>query len=502
MAGELPEGLLETRQEVVGEIGRFELLEFGDIWTLWSVYSGSRTTAAGENVGRRLENLFWRIMSSARLLRTMSGEQLALQFKLIHENPYIRTTPRNSPRSSRNLGGETDSDLLSQVRTPPVSSCDDPGLQLSNGSSDTKFVEQVSSKNAKPAVEPEDDEEALTPTPSSPFTTAKISSSIKDKNQYSSETAKTRPILKQSYSRAATDASGSGGASSSASISHLSDGINASFGSSPRAARHTATRFSDEVSVSFPKTSSSVPKGAARRGGKDTSYAGSKKGSVFIASTSASKRKPVMVRQRSSQSASFKGSTSPPSSGTSWRSSKLMSATDQHAPTQPNRELGKSLAGAENSSRDASSFWVKRPLGDSPRHETMASCPDLAVEDNPPNRVEQEAFRPRYFPNPSKFGRKARAASATAASYQASGLLEVGQPLAAVGHSQGTDAFQQEDVALRAQALASPGTMQGNTETPPPPRTKGQLSLLLERVRSGREQPSTATEQERKLKGV
>ena len=68
-----------------------------------SVYSTNRAVIP-DDVGRRLENLFWRIWSSDRILHRIKGRLVSAVFTRISEGGYIRTTPTQSPRASRSLG--------------------------------------------------------------------------------------------------------------------------------------------------------------------------------------------------------------------------------------------------------------------------------------------------------------------------------------------------------------------------------------------------------------
>ena len=80
--------------------------------------------------------------------------------------------------------------------------------------------------------------------------------------------------------------------------------------------------------------------------------------------------------------------------------------------------------------------------------------------------------------------RKSSAVTATAASYQASGLLDFGHPSSWTGRGQGKDAFDHEIVPLKAPAPAGPEPVE--EESPAPlPRTKSQLTLILERGKAG-----------------
>ncbi|KAL8666067.1 MAG: hypothetical protein Q9202_001804 [Teloschistes flavicans] len=103
MAEGLPEGLLTTKEDVRGSIESVDHVEIEDIARLWRAFHTNRAVLA-EDVGRRLENFFWRLWGSDRLWRRISGNRVAAIFSKISEGGYIRTTPTQSPRSSRSLG--------------------------------------------------------------------------------------------------------------------------------------------------------------------------------------------------------------------------------------------------------------------------------------------------------------------------------------------------------------------------------------------------------------
>ena len=54
-------------------------------------------------MGRRLENFFWRIWSNGHIHPNITGSQVAALFSKISEGNAIRNTPTQSPRSSRSL---------------------------------------------------------------------------------------------------------------------------------------------------------------------------------------------------------------------------------------------------------------------------------------------------------------------------------------------------------------------------------------------------------------
>ena len=66
------------------------------------VYTTNKNLFAND-VGKRLENLFWRIWGTERIRDSITGTQLARLFNSISEGDVIRTTPTQSPRQNRFL---------------------------------------------------------------------------------------------------------------------------------------------------------------------------------------------------------------------------------------------------------------------------------------------------------------------------------------------------------------------------------------------------------------
>ena len=80
------------------------------------------------------------------------------------------------------------------------------------------------------------------------------------------------------------------------------------------------------------------------------------------------------------------------------------------------------------------------------------------------------------FANLPSLLRKSAAAAPTSASYQAAGMMESGQPTSSAGRGKGRDAFTNVTAPLKAPAAAGP-----DEDPQPLPRTKSQLTSLLER---------------------
>lgn len=138
MADGLPEGIVTHSQSFISEIDRVDRVRPEDIARLWKgilphppapsphtyahrylVHAVNRATIA-DGVGRRLEYFFWRIWSNKEILHRISGRQVAIQFSHILEGGYFRTTPTQSPRLSRHLGCDEPSNLVN-IKAPASS---------------------------------------------------------------------------------------------------------------------------------------------------------------------------------------------------------------------------------------------------------------------------------------------------------------------------------------------------------------------------------------------
>ncbi|KAL9097370.1 MAG: hypothetical protein Q9163_006346 [Psora crenata] len=542
MAEGLPEGLVSTNEAVTGDIQTLQHVEVEDIKKLWQVYAANRNVLA-ENVGRRLENFFWRIWSSERLLHRLRGDQVATQFSSINEGGYIRTTPRSSPRSSRNLGNYY-TEASSSNSTDSPSQLSSPGTSVASSVDATQAPEEISTPTPTPTSpiarygsdsagstshaaakhspsQEQDEDGAATPTPSSPFANMKTpTSGSKEATGSTGSTGFTRtqpaPILKKSSSTGSSRSAQSATVSSPPSDEKFSARPESAVSSSgepssrqasvatgsPPPRRYISTRFSEEVAVAIPKVSSSASRAterSTRQQGEGSQKYG-KRNPVVIASTGASKRRPALSRQKSSQQSQSKQSPSPPSPCFTRRSTGSTPIRGLSPPAQSPRtaqplhpfqrrevkhvsaELGPSGKGkAPQGSRSN----LRPNVIDGPRGDSR-STPGL----NDSNRHHH-----RSFTNLSTLGRKSSAVTATAASYQASGLLDFGHSSSWSSRGPGRDTFRNEIVPLKAPApsgpeLANPGP------SVPLPRTKSQLTLLLGRgsASNGQDELSKAAE--------
>ena len=452
---------------------------------------------------------------------------MADQFRSINEGGYIRTTPRSSPRSSRSLGSyyspapstrTVSSSLIQSVNAAPSSGIT-PSLNEEQSSTPTqasaikKFTgassgKPTSSTSRSPAIQEHDDEGAATPTPSSPFANLrKIDLKSKESRRSNLPTAK--PILKKSNS--------SESRSSSKSVSTVyqtrgeqqanrtaleesavdSDDDTLAPAEAPAMAqsparRYTATRFSEQVAVSIPKASTSTPRPTNRRSHGEGSQTSGKRNPVVVASTAASKRRPAVIRQRSSQVSQAKTSPSPPSPGILRRSAGSTPTTGQSPSAQATRRARAAsphLVGPKRRvSVEIEPTGEEPPSNNAKGKEQATRKPFPSIDPTFRSQFADQTRAPhRSFTNLSSLDRKSSAVTATAASYRAAGLLDYGSALSARSHGRGKDAFDHEIVPLKAPAPAGP-ELSEEQPTAPLPRTKSQLALLLEKNKAGNQE--------------
>ncbi|MCJ1286873.1 hypothetical protein MMC26_006219 [Xylographa opegraphella] len=128
MAEGLPIGLVTNSEAIMGDIQGVDHIDAEDLAHLWRVYSTNRNLLAND-VGRRLENFFWRIWSNGQIRETIRGTQIARHFVAISEGDVvIRTTPTSSPRASRILPTFHLADRLGSSTTSAAESFVEPQL--------------------------------------------------------------------------------------------------------------------------------------------------------------------------------------------------------------------------------------------------------------------------------------------------------------------------------------------------------------------------------------
>ena len=220
------------------------------------------------DTGRRLENLFWRILSSLHLQKTTSGTQIAFLFTLISQDNIIRTTPTTSPRSSR-LYATSRRYVTAQQ---DVQGSERQGRNLEETSSGTRSL------NSTVVVSAAHEGSGM----SSPVGSFRPSSILKKSGATGSSQTKTaRVMTPTSNALARVD------------VAHASiSGV----------LQDTSSLLLDPVTQSVQSTSTGslfagIPRGAKKR----TSFA-----------VGSSKRRPTITRRKSSQSSSTKSASPNP----------------------------------------------------------------------------------------------------------------------------------------------------------------------------------------------
>ncbi|KAI9790051.1 MAG: hypothetical protein M1835_001230 [Candelina submexicana] len=251
----LPEGLVTNSEEITSGISGIPSVDPADLYSLWRVYSTHKHVIAGD-VGLRLENLFWRILSKESIYSNITGPTVASLFQHISEGSnFIRTTPTQSPRTSRSLGvHRTD-----VAGSPLAQRSIDNGSQLAPAATDTSVK------------------------PSPPPTVPRISEA---------STARPPPILKN--------------ARGDARYEHKKTARIAPSPPESSDDNSPLTSSTAESRASTTPTMSSAP--------VDSTRGTRRKKTGFVAISTGNRRRPTVPRRKSSQTpSSTKSSTDPPS---------------------------------------------------------------------------------------------------------------------------------------------------------------------------------------------
>ncbi|MCJ1393381.1 hypothetical protein MMC18_006254 [Xylographa bjoerkii] len=301
MAEGLPEGLVTNSEAITGDIQGVDHIDAEDLAHLWRVYTTNRNLLAND-VGRRLENFFWRIWSNGKIRDNIRGTQIAQLFIAISEGDVvIRTTPTSSPRASRILPTFHIADRLGTSPTPAAGSLVEP-----DRSGIDERVRQrpvtVGQENigTQPPQPPTIEEEKGRRRGSSrPPPILK-----KPRTEFTAQQSKTARILTPTWKSPRRDS--------------RNDGF------SPQA---SSSRSFDPDSTDDPSPSEEPASTASPAHDAPSSIKSSKKKPTFTASSSSSKRRPTVPRRKSSQSSS--------SNNTSKASSPRLGSQAAHSPPPP-----------------------------------------------------------------------------------------------------------------------------------------------------------------------
>lgn len=409
-----------------------------------------------EDVGRRLENLFWRIWSSHRLLHNITGTLVAAIFSKISEGGYIRTTPTQSPRSSRTLGTLPPARQFERSKNykpiPSIPSGSESRLPKDDDAGDDAEETETESKMAG--------KKRIPPRPP-PILKKPKSISLPESLQVPESAEQVRRGL------AAGDVRGT----------DLRDSTRpqAQEKSLERAGK-TARFSTDEVKSShyLPVPSEvdlNTDDEAAEPQGKSKPSFVRRKAAV-VASTGASKRRPVM-RQRSSQTTS-NNSLVPTSSQTGADSVSIGAATI-NTPVK----VGSSYP---PQSRHQTVSCTERPREQKGPATEVTSSSSVPRHDRATRIESTKKPGGRTIPSHTSFTSlpsipKGSVAAAAPASYQATGTMDMGQRV-----ELGTDRGSVEYSTRRNHS--SPNTKTSEDSTQVLTRTKSQLTMLLQKDRT------------------
>lgn len=462
-------------------------------------------------MGRRLENFFWRIALSERVRERLSVAQIDKQFNSISEGGYIRNTPTPSPRWSRSLGYDTEA--------------------RSTVSTEGAVLSLLASAHAGPAQDVEGSEDAsVTPTPESPYERSPEATTEAKENRRT-VTTRPPPILKKGGSESSpssksssvlspasqalwsTAAAGNEEAVTFDDDPTTTDPLVSDAGKPTR--RSTTTRFNEEVAVSIPKVFT-VPRSSGGHLSGESSQRSGRRNPIVVASTGASKRKPPVMRQRSSQASSVgaskeapsRSSSSPnlassmkpaltkttksPSQEAEALSARRLRAASPH-PSKHRKRLSSSPPSSEEAVEDrgGQDAWAQEPsMNPSPGPSLVEGTANANSEISKPivdpdfrsQFVDKRRPSNRSITNIPSFAPKSSATVPTAASFHASGLLDTGQGASIPGRNKGMEAFTNEIVPLKAPGAAGPESPVEASQ--PLPRTKSQITLLLANERN------------------
>ena len=285
------------------------LLETDATWDI--VYTTNKAVLA-DDVGRRLENFFWRIWSNGQISSNIRGSQVALLFMSISEGGEIRTTPTQSPRSQRNYLEEHRhirrspppvSNALTPSPTSPAAS-DVEGSQRSAGfateeNTPSKVPRKLSSSQERRRDTRRPPPILKKPKAGSlnylPKTARILSPTTRGEGQFDDEEESTLSTVHS------TDSPSSLGTARNA----LSPGRS---NASPVSKNE---HFEVEGQHPLAKGSLTIPRLVEREPQYDVSQRQGRKKTAFAANTAATKRRPAAVRRKSSQPSSGNASKAP-----------------------------------------------------------------------------------------------------------------------------------------------------------------------------------------------
>ncbi|KAI9715060.1 MAG: hypothetical protein M1812_006178 [Candelaria pacifica] len=422
----LPAGLVTNSDAITSDISGIPSVDRADLFHLWRVYSTHKHVIAGD-VGLRLENFFWRILSKESIHSKINGPTVARLFQHISEGSnFIRTTPTQSPRASRLLGARG-TDVAS---SPPTQRSTDTGSQLA---------------------------------PAAPGTEIKPSSPQTPPQQPKVNTARPPPILKNARGDVRSEHK---------KTARIAPSLPESPDDEPPIPSTTTTESAATATPTMSTTTGEFARGTRRK----------KTGSGFVANSSGNRRRPAVARRRSSQTPSGLTSDTGPSSP------QFDSGKDDNPPEDLTGETYQSsrLSGLQERIPSAP---VLMQSGQFPPHipRSEIQMPERRLVERGfrskfddrkrQGQLAAMSSRPSVTKTSSTIGSTSTAAAA--------GIVDLGegQSSAARGKArQGT--ITDQFVPLRPEGTSGFAAADlGSEPSVPLARTKSQLALLLDRDR-------------------
>lgn len=429
-------------------------------------------------MGRRLENFFWRLWGSDRLWGRINGNRVAAIFSKISEGGYIRTTPTQSPRSSRSLGTFRRSHESQEQNTPPPSdsAVPTPNATQLPGKGETGNVDETKTESVSAS------RKRLPPRPPPILKRTKPTSLLSSPRnvdtvlQYRQDAG-----IADAYERPSSGTSSLGLAPQPHDLDGRTEVGRKSFGQSGG----KNTRFT--INEGDPRTlTQSTGEEADDTESKDThgrsSQRASRRKATVVANVAASKRKPVL-RQRSMQSSSSSASV-----------------------TSTPPEIERTTAQAPRRVSSASNASVKTESGISTmlkRQRTQQEEPELNQEISPEAAAlakgalgrnqamklgSKRQLNSRTLPSHSSLTslpsilKKPSAATVTSALSQASGTLDLGQQTRHVEEQLYEESMAESSKQTPSHDNSRPKQMTGGEQAMS--RSKSQLALLLRKDRT------------------
>lgn len=436
------------------------------------VYSTNKAVLA-DDVGRRLENFFWRIWGNKRIRDRITGSQVAVLFSKISEGGFLRTTPTQSPRTSRSLGSDGMDRRLDNV-TPSSSSHASVILARS---------QSLQGENQGEAAEDIDVSEDLVNPPPQSLPRAQVVSTD----------VKTRPsILKKPKNGSSSQApSNDKGSSLSIKPTHLgfvddvldsasSSTISKGKGKSPSREEafsgienSTPTKRKSNrraVTPVLPSETDTMVAGAVKLP-DDDKQGSAKKRAVVHARAGASRRRPASVHRKSSQSSSSAASTIHPSLSRNPKtvpsSKPIATIHHTHSPTPPSIEKEDHTASDEC-------------LGEMPEDEANRIEDGLVDRDFRSKFASKRQSHVDPIASLPPIARKSTAAVATSAFHQASGTVGLGPSTTYSEKGKRSVGFADQMIPLKPPGASAPNE-DDDVNPSHLPRTKSHLTLLLEK---------------------